>query len=113
MAKRINIDLNKAVKETERFLSQASQEIMANKDKILAIVSITAIVDSIKTHFEKAAVEKAYEKDSIKYKSIASKHEAEIQVLKEQADRSIQAEQRVQQLEQVVQEILEERTVDE
>ena len=110
MAKRINIDLNKAVKVTRNFFSQAGKEIIAHKDEILAVISISAIADSIKTHFEKNAIEKAYEEDSVKYKSVARKHEAEIRVLKEKADRSAQAEQRVQQLEQVVQDILEERS---
>lgn len=110
MAKRINIDLDKAVQATRHFFAQAGKEIIAHKDEILAVISISAFIDSIKTHFEKDAIEKAYEADSVKYKSVARKHEAEIQVLKEKADRSSQAEQRVQQLEQVVQDILEERS---
>lgn len=110
MRKRINIDLDKAVKATRHFFSQAGKEIMAHKDEILAVISITAIIDSIKTHFEKDAVEKAYEEDSVKYKSVTRKHEAEIRVLKEKADKSAKNEQRIQQLEQVVQDILEEQS---
>ena len=110
MAKRFNIDLDKVGKTTMHRLSQLGKEIAAHKDEILAIMSVSAIIDSIKTNFEKDAIEQAYEADSVKYKSVARKHEAEIQVLKEKADRSSQAEQRVQQLEQVVQDILEERS---
>lgn len=110
MAKRVNIDVDKAAKAAVRFFSTAGKEIMAHKEKILAFISISAIADSIKTHFEKDAIEKAYKEDSAKYKSIAQKHEAEIRVLKEKADNSAQAEQRVQQLEQAVQEILGERS---
>jgi len=110
MARRINIDINKALKSAGRLLSQAGRELMANKNKVLTIISITAIADNIKTHLEKSEVERAYEEDSVKYKSINRKHEAEIRVLKEKADRSALAEQRVQQLEQVVQDIIEERS---
>ena len=110
MAKRINVDIGKAMKVAGKYFSKVGKEIMANKDKILLGAFLTTIVDNIKTHIEKDAVEKAYEKDSVKYKSITRKKEAEIQVLKEKADRSDQAEERIQQLEQVVQEILEERS---
>lgn len=110
MAKRINVDMDKAMKVARKYFSKVGKEIMAHKDKILLGAFFTTIVDNIKTHIEKDAVEKAYEKDSVKYKSITRKKEAEIQVLKEKADRSEQAEERIQQLEQVVQEILEERS---
>ena len=110
MSKRINIDIGKAMKVAGKHFSKVGKEIMAHKDKILLGAFLTAIVDNIKTHIEKDAVEKAYEKDSVKYKSIARKNEAKIRVLKEQADRSTKAEERIQQLEQVVQEKLEERS---
>lgn len=110
MAKRINIDLDKVGKTAMHRLSQLGKEIVAHKDEILAVISVSAIIDSIKTHIEKNAIERAYEEDSIKYKSVARKHEAEIQVLKQKANKSEKAEQRVQQLEQVVQDILEERS---
>lgn len=109
MAKRINVDIGKAMKVAGKYFSKVGKEIMAHKDKILLGALFTTIVDDIKTHIEKDAVEKAYEKDSVKYKSITRKNEAEIQVLKEKADRSDLADERIQQLEQVVQEILEER----
>ena len=110
MAKRINVDIGKAMKVAGKYFSKVGKEIMTHKDKILLGALFTTIVDDIKTHIEKDAVEKAYEKDSAKYKSITRKNEAEIQVLKEKADRSDQADERIQQLEQVVQEILEERS---
>lgn len=110
MAKRINVDIGKAMKVAGKYFSKVGKEIMAHKDKILLGALFTTIVDDIKTHIEKDAVEKAYEKDSVKYKSITRKNEAEIQVLKEKADRSDLADERIQQLEQVVQEILEERS---
>ena len=110
MANRINVDIGKAMKVAGKHFSKVGKKLMANKDKILLGALITTIVDNIKTHIEKDAVEKAYEKDSVKYKSIARKNEAKIQVLKEKADRSDQADERIQQLEQVVHEILEERS---
>ena len=113
MAKQINVDIGKTMKVARKHFSKVGTEIMANKDKILLGAFLTTIVDNIKTHIEKDDVEKAYEKDSVKYKSITQKHEAEIQALKEQAEKSAQAEERVQQLEQVVHEILEERSGDE
>ena len=94
-------------------LSNAFKAIKPHKEKILAVISISAIVNNIKTHFEKKSIEKAYQEDSIKYKSITQKHEAVIQALKEQAEKNAQAEEQVQQLEQVVHEILEERSGDE
>lgn len=109
MDKRINVDIDKAMKASGKFFSKAGKEIMAYKDEILVIISVSGIVDSIKTHFEKDVVEKACKKGSVKYKSITRKHEAEIKVLKDKAEKRAQAEQRVQQLEHTVQEILEER----
>ena len=110
MAKRINVDIGKTMKVARKHFSKVGKEIMANKDKILLGAFLTTIVDNIKTHIEKDAVEKAYEKDSVKYRSILRKNEAKIRVLKEQADRSAQVEERLQQLEQVVQKELEERS---
>lgn len=110
MAKRINVDIGKTMKVARKHFSKVGKELMASKDKILLGAFLTTIVDNIKTHIEKDAVEKAYEKDSVKYKSILRKNEAKMQVLKEKADRSDQADERIQQLEQVVQEILEERS---
>lgn len=110
MAKRINVDIGKTMKVARKHFSKVGKELMANKGKILLGAFLTTIVDNIKTHIEKDAVEKAYEKDSVKYKSILRKNEAKMQVLKEKADRSDQADERIQQLEQVVQEILEERS---
>ena len=92
MAKRINIDIGKAVKVFRGFLSNAFKAIKPHKETILTVISISAIVNNIKTHFEKKSIEKAYQEDSIKYKSITQKHEAEIQALKEQAEKSAQAE---------------------
>lgn len=85
MAKRINVDVGKAMKVAGKYFSKVGKEIMARKDKILLGALFTTIVDNIKTHIEKDAVEKAYEKDSVKYKSITRKKEAEIQVLKEKS----------------------------
>ena len=113
MAKRINIDIGKAIKVFLGVLSNAFKAIKPHKEKILAVISISAIVNNIKTYFEKKSIEKAYQEESIKYKSMTQKHEAEIQALKEQAEKNAQAEERVQQLEQVVHEILEERSGDE
>ena len=113
MAKRINVDIGKAMKVTKKHFSQVGKEIMAHKDGILLGALFTTIFDNIKTHREKDAVEKAYEKDSVKYQSIARKNEAKMQVLKEKADRWDQADELIQQLEQVVQEISEERSVNE
>ena len=110
MAKRINVDIGKAMKVAGKYFSKVGKEIMANKDKILLGAFLTTIVDNIKTHIEKDAVEKAYEKDSVKYQSITRKNEAKIRALKEQADRSAKVEERIQQLEQVVQEKLKERS---
>ena len=86
MAKRINVDIGKAMKVAGKYFSKVGKEIMAHKDKILLGALFTTIVDDIKTHIEKDDVEKAYEKDSVKYKSITQKNEAKIQVLKEKAD---------------------------
>ena len=110
MAKRINVDIGKAMKATGKYFSKVGKEIMAHKDEILLGALFTTIVDNIKTHIEKAAVEKAYEKDSVKYKSIVRKIEAKAQILKEKADRWDKVDERIQQLEQVVQEELEERS---
>ena len=74
MATRINGDIGKAMKVAKNHLSTVGKEIMANKDKILLGAFLTTIVDNIKTHIEKDAVEKAYEKDSVKYKSILRKN---------------------------------------
>ena len=113
MAKRIKVDIGKAMKVAGKYLSKVGKGITAHKDEILLGAFFATIADNIKTHIDKDAVEKAYERDSLKYKSITRKNEAKIQALKEQAEKSAQAEERVQQLEQVVHEILEERSGDE
>jgi len=110
MGKRNNlgkIDAAKALKTTKKVLKDVGNEIVAHKDELLAIFAGTALFDSIKSRLEKKAIEKAYEKDSVKYQAVARKQEAEIRVLKTKAERGDLAEERVQQLEQVVHEILE------
>ena len=77
MAKRINVDIGKTMKVARKHFSKVGKEIMANKDKILLGAFLTTIVDNIKTHIEKDAVEKAYEKDSVKYKSTMTSEENE------------------------------------
>lgn len=110
MANRINVDIGKAMKVAGKHFSKVGKKLMANKDKILLGALFTTIFDNIKTHIEKDAVEKAYEKDSVKYQSITRKNETKMQILKEKADRWDQADELIQQLEQVVQEISEERS---
>lgn len=110
MRRRINlgkIDVNNALRATTKALKDAGNIIVANKEKILAFCAGWAFVDSITSRLEKRAIEKAYEKDSIKYQAVARKHEAEMRVMKTKAERADHAEERLQQLEQAVQEILE------
>ena len=53
MAKRITFDIGKAIKVFGGFLSTAFKAIKPHKEKILAVISISAIVNNIKTYFEK------------------------------------------------------------
>ena len=48
MAKRINIDIGKAIKVFWGVLSNAFKAIKPHKEKILAVISISAIVNNIK-----------------------------------------------------------------
>ena len=64
-------------------------------------------VDNIRVRLGRKQDQKAFEKNAINQQAVIRKHEAEINVLKEQADQAQDAQQRVDRLEQIVKNITE------
>lgn len=83
-----------------KFVSDHTPEFL-----IGALSFVTA--DNIRVRLGRKNDQKAFEKNAISQQAVIRKHEAEINVLKEQADQAQDAHQRVDRLEQIVKNITE------
>lgn len=92
--------LVKAGKTVGKFVSDHTPEFLVG-----ALSFVT--VDNVRVRLGRKQDQKAYEKNAVNQQAVIRKHEAEINVLKEQADQAQDAQQRVDRLEQIVKNIAE------
>lgn len=102
-----NIDFTKvgntlvqAGKTAGKFVSDHTPEFLVG-----ALSLVTA--DNIRVRLGRNKDQKSFEENAIAQQKVIRKHEAEINVLKEQAEQAQDAQQRVDQLEQIVKNITE------
>ena len=97
---KIGNTLVQAGRTAGKFVSDHTPEFL-----IGALSFVTA--DNIRVRLGRKNDQKAFEKNAISQQAVIRKHEAEINVLKKQADQAQDAQQRVDRLEQIVKNITE------
>lgn len=75
--------------------------------KVAIIGLIVAIGDNIRVRLKRKKDRKAFEESSVKQQTVARKHEAEINALRQEAEQAKEAGYRIDVLEQIVKNITE------
>lgn len=97
---KISNTLVKAGKTTSTFISNHVPELLGG-----ALAGVT--IDNILVRIERKKDKKAFEENALKQQQVIKKHEAEINVLKNEAEQAQDALQKVDQLVQIVNNITE------
>ncbi len=92
--------LIEATKTAGKFISDHTPEFLVGA---LSFVTI----DNLRVRFARKKDQKLFEESSVKQQAIARKHEAEINALKVEAEQAQEVKKRVNQLEQIVNNITE------
>lgn len=100
-------------KVVEKYTSIAIKQLNRYKTEIIVISLCGVVIDDIKVRYNREKERREYEKSAMHIKKAMCQHEAEIKVLKKQADKSCEVELINEQLTQVLQELQKEGAVDE
>ena len=101
----IQIIDGKYIKVAEKYINYTTGQIKRHHVKLLGIMLASTILDNVRIRIAREKDKTSYERDSVNYKKILCRHEAEIKAYKDEAKKSRQALDKVMHLEKVVQQI--------
>lgn len=101
-----NVDIAK-VCIINRQAGKTIRKIVSVRPSEVLVGALFLVIDVIRVRIGRKQDQKAFEKNTVSYQAATRKHEAEINVLREQANRSQDAKLRVDQLEKIVKDITE------
>lgn len=102
-----NIDFAKVGNTLGQASRTAVKFVGDHKPEFLTGAFFVAVADNIRIRLGRKKDQKAFEENAVKQQKVLRKHEAEINVLKVEAEQAQDAKQKVDQLEQIVKSITE------
>lgn len=97
-----NIDLAKVANTLAETGKTAGAFVKSHATKLLAGALAGVTIDNIRVRIERKKGQKTFDENARKQQQVIRKHEAEINVLKDEAEQTYEALQKVDQLEQIV-----------
>lgn len=101
------IDFAKVGDDLGKTTEGVVKSIRCHKDKLLGAGFILVVTDNIRMRIGWKKDQKAYEESSVKQQKIVRKHEAEINILREEAEQAQKINRRLEQIERAVKNITE------
>lgn len=97
-----NFDFDKVGSDLGQAAKTAGKFIRNHKTEFLTGAFLFAVTDNIRVRVGRKSDQKSFKKSAINQQKVLRKHEAEISVLRAEAEQAHDAEQKVDQLAQIV-----------
>ena len=100
-----NIDMSKVSDTTGKVIKDTANFVRDHKEKFLGGSLLLALADGIRLRLGRKKDQKAFEENFVKQQKVVRMHEAEINVLRAEAEQAHEVNRRIDQLEQIVKNI--------
>ena len=105
--KLLNVGFAKAGNNIDRLVKAIAKFVGTHNEKFLGGGLLLVVADGIRVRLGRKKDQKAIEKSFVQQQGVVRKHEAEINVLRLEAEQANEANRRIDQLEQIIKNIAE------